>query len=410
MADKPEKVVYMRVKRICCLAMAAAMTCGLAACGNKKSDDADSRHESEFRSDEESGKENSGQESETRNEEEPAGENSEQESEFQGNEEPEDKNTFHGSAMLSRGKPEGVYFTLDANFDFYKDYTDDFDGAIKDHADENAGYYSIDFDGDNATIFYQNSSGNDTYFAGYEVDGKTGKFNFEYRSMERRHNDDILSVEVGDEPEGRIKKALLFKLEDLNATGGMPAYSVPWTSKVDTFRSYGSLPILTGFESMSGLKAEARKEAPANLYNMGDVLCTDLYGIELDGKYKTDKKFTLDFDQYKVLEDNPRVIVAPEMDEMAITRQYGSDTTDSTIEFEDGNWNFYNHEGELLNNGKYIESKEYEGLVAMYFTEESEKSKYFADDEKYAFFISKPIFLYFADDGEVYYPAFVKEK
>ncbi|MBP3380004.1 MAG: hypothetical protein J6K77_03990 [Ruminococcus sp.] len=414
----------MRVKRICCLAMAAAMTCGLAACGNKKSDDADSRHESEFRSDEESGKENSGQESETRNEEEPAGENSgqesetrneeeparensEQESEFQGNEEPEDKNTFHGSAMLSREKPEGIYFTLDANFDFYKDYTDDFDGAIKDHADENAGYYSIDFDGDNATIFYQNSRVYEynTYLAGYEIDEKTGKFNFEYRSMERRHNDDIWSVAMGDEAEDLREEALLSMLENLNATGGMPVYSLSWTSKVDKIVDFAIIPKST---RSGAINFEAREEAPANLYNMGDVLCTDIYGFEFDGKYVSGENFTLNFDQYKALEDGPMIIDHLEYVERAITSNYYSDYTDSTIEFEDGKWMWYNHEGNLINNGEYKESEEYNGLIAMYLTDASYgvERKLFEIERC----INKPIFLYFADDGEVYYPAFVKEK
>lgn len=311
----------------------------------------------------------------------------------------------YGLAACGSKAPEGKYFTLDStNFENYNDFADDIDDAIKDYADENSDFYSIDFDGDEAEILYSESisNGESIYYAGYSIDDKTNQFNFEYQSVERKGRDETLEYEISDklDEDDLVGKSLVELLKELDASGGMPAFSTPWTSRADKLTDYAVLPRFTRVY----YGERPTEDVPAVLYYMGDVICTDLYGVELDDKYKSGKKFTLNFDQYDAFADCPIKKNLPEYFEESLALAYHCDKTDSTIEFEDGEWSWYNHEGDLLNDGEYVESDDYEGLIGMYITDKSERNT--GSD----MFCDMPIFLYFADDGNVYYPAFVKEK
>lgn len=317
--------------------------------------------------------------------------------------------------MLSCGeakKPEGLYYRIEPlELKFYEDYVDDLDDALKDYSEDNANLYSIEFDGDEAEIYEMYSGATyDTYIAEYKIDEKTGQFTFDYQSLERLVKGETIKVEPGDKSDDLKETALISKLEMLNDGGGAPRYSFPWIAINDKFADLGYLPKPVIY---SGAGNNIVEGYPANLYNMGDVLCSEIYGFELDGKYKPGKRFTLKFDQLEAFRNGPAAEVYEDslyQKEDIIAAHYHSEKTDSTIEFDDGEWTWYNHEGDVINDGEYIESEDYEGLIAMYYTGESEKMGVEDPYIVYNMYAEKPIFLYITDDGEIYYPALIKEK
>lgn len=307
--------------------------------------------------------------------------------------------------MVSCGskKPDGVYYMTGIVNGSWTDYADDLDDALQDDISNKISAYSIEFDGDEAEIKTVEGSIHTTYFCEYEIDSKTGEFTLDYQSMETDRNGETVKVNASDDGDGIVEQERITKLNVLSDGGGMPRYSAPWVSFSDKMNDLSFLPQFVKYGSDPGSIAE---DCPATLYYMENVLCTELYGVELDGKYKPGKEFTLEFDQLEVYKHGPMADASKDsldQREEIIEFQYHCDRTDSTIEFEDGEWTWYNHNGDVLNYGEYQESEEYEGLIAMYTTD---KSKKILEN----FYTEMPILLYIADDGNVYYPAFVKEK
>ena len=83
------------------------------------------------------------------------------------------------------------------------------------------------------------------------------------------------------------------------------------------------------------------------------------------------------------------------MDDAETTADY-----DCTINFSDGEWEWYNKNGELINNGTYSESDKYQGLISMSVTEDSEKPD--------SIMIELCPLLLYIYNGEIYSPYYLK--
>ncbi len=142
----------------------------------------------------------------------------------------------------------------------------------------------------------------------------------------------------------------------------------------------------------------------------GDFLCVDTYGFELDGKYRAGDDFTINYDPIDAMTDFKYSGFywdggfGDEIDEEIAQRwvnryeiSFKADDLDTTLEFSDGEWEWYNSEGDLINNGEYLESKDHKGLVYMFTTEDSEIDKETLGS-----------MFFYIDDGEIYYPGFIK--
>lgn len=195
--------------------------------------------------------------------------------------------------------------------------------------------------------------------------------------------------------------AAIDQMEKLSKTGAYCKYAVPGMNMSDKIMDFAILPFI---RYTSGTRIDI--DSPNTLKTVDKFLCTDTYGIELDGNYKKGKSFTLKHDLEDTLEKDEQSCVTRD-DELLerllerAERNYRCDDLESTIKFSGGEWEWYNDEDELLNNGKYEESKDYPGLIKMYIDEDSEKHPDHA-------LVLYPLWFYIADDGEIYYPAFVK--
>ena len=81
--------------------------------------------------------------------------------------------------------------------------------------------------------------------------------------------------------------------------------------------------------------------------------------------------------------------------------KFFGDLNDTKIEFSGGQWTWTNSEGELLNNGTYLEGSEHEGIIGMFIDDNSRKN-----DSIYKMLC--PLLFYIDDDGTIWYPGFVK--
>lgn len=195
--------------------------------------------------------------------------------------------------------------------------------------------------------------------------------------------------------------AVIERMEKLNKTGAYCKYAVPGMNMSDKWNDFTLLPFIRWTR---GTIMDI--DRPNTLKTVDKFLCTDTYGIELEGKYKKGKDFTLKHDLEETLEEDEQSYIGSSEERLEETLEraemnYHCDDLDSTIEFSDGEWEWYNADDELLNNGKYEESRKYPGLIKMYIDEDSEKHPVYAEN-------TYPLWFYIADDGEIYYPAFVK--
>ena len=166
-----------------------------------------------------------------------------------------------------------------------------------------------------------------------------------------------------------------------------------------------SLPPATGrivntLANWALTRAEYRKLQ--QLYSAGDFLCGDAPCFELDGSYKTGKKFTIVFDPMAMIEDS--VYDTEKAKDQAIEQLkspgpklgYGS-TDKMKIDFEDGKWTWYNANGEEYSHGEYSESSDYKGFI-----------KILPDQSNESFKSMGYIEYIYIDGGEIYYPFAVK--
>ncbi|MBR6622842.1 MAG: hypothetical protein IKK91_02925 [Ruminococcus sp.] len=196
-----------------------------------------------------------------------------------------------------------------------------------------------------------------------------------------------------------------YRMQQLNETGSYYKLDVPYMNSSDKFTDFSILPFVR-FVYYNG---QINYNYPNTLYAVDDFLCTDAYGIELDGKYKKGKDFTLKHDLEDAIDNDEQssLLGANEEKETYLNRliqiansQYNCDDVETTIEFSDGEWEWFNADGGLINNGRYDESKAYPGLIMMYVDEDSKNCPNYA--------ITCPLWFYITDDGEIYYPGYVK--
>lgn len=256
---------------------------------------------------------------------------------------------------------------------------------------------------------------NTSYYDGTFV-VKDGAVKFSYENyISWDNNGDIEKINVDQEFEDAdkdvIKKDIADNMQKMNKTGAYCRWAVPAMCSVDKWKDHSILPFIRFIKFSNYSFYDPNDDIPNTLKTVDDLLCTDTYGIELKGKYSRGKAFTLEHNFEETMEDDEQSPLKwdPDAEEYKVREEeravvnYGCDSLNSTIEFSDGEWEWFNDDGELLNNGKYDESKDHPGLISMYVDDDSKKSG--AEAQAVC-----PLLFYIADDGEIYYPAFVKMK
>lgn len=320
-----------------------------------------------------------------------------------------DKEKEKGSkdgTLSTKGKSEyTAIIPLDGNSEPIKE---SIDGGIKysinrakEFQKENDAEYNpwvIKFSDDKFVMPIDMNRGNWTYYDGtFSI--KYGTIKFSYKNYIAPSND--YKVNINDKAEKVSIAAAIDQMEKLNKTGSYCKYAAPTMNAYDKWNDFTIFPFI---RYTQGTKMDI--DRPNTLKTVDKFLCTDTYGVELDGKYKKGKSFILKHDLEDTLAKDEQSCVTrdDELPERLLERaemNYHCDDLDSTIEFSDGEWEWYNADDELLNNGKYEESRKYPGLIKMYIDEDSEKHPVYAEN-------TYPLWFYIADDGEIYYPAFVK--
>ncbi|MBR3759530.1 MAG: hypothetical protein IKK47_00860 [Ruminococcus sp.] len=209
---------------------------------------------------------------------------------------------------------------------------------------------------------------------------------------------------IKEEQDKQVIQNTVETMQQLNETGSYYDYVAPAMNYNDKWADFSVLPFIRRIVPYGGINTDY----PNTLYAVDDFLCTETYGIELDGKYKKGKDFTLKHDLEDTIENDEQSPYkdtddAEELIDKALERaerDYDCDDVETTIEFSDGEWEWFNADGGLINNGKYDESKDYPGLIMMSLDEDSKNCPDYA--------ITSPLWFYITDDGEIYYPGYVK--
>lgn len=343
-----------------------------------------------------------------------------------------------GGALSTKGKSEYTAIRpINGNVEPFKESIDEgikysIDNAKEFQEETDAEYspYVIKFSGNKFVMPYDRRYDGAFYDGKFSV--KNGAIKFSYENYiatgndykvnindKVEYDDDILDRAsdkldglTGEEKKELIKKeqekrasaAVIERMQKLNKTGAYWKFAAPSMNADDKWNDFAVFPFIRTTKGV-----DINIDYSNTLKTVDKFLCTDTYGIELDGKYKKGKGFTLKHDLEDTLKDDEQSPYqweeAPEeWLEKKLRRaeiDYNCDDLDSTIEFSDGEWEWYNADDELLNNGKYEESRKYPGLIKMYIDEDSEKHPVYAEN-------TYPLWFYIADDGEIYYPAFVK--
>ena len=195
-------------------------------------------------------------------------------------------------------------------------------------------------------------------------------------------------------------------MEKFNETGtfyNLVGNSINFSDKI---KDFNIMPLFV--QNVTGNNKQ--EDVPVYLYRIDDLLCVPTYGFKLDGKYKAGKDFTVDYNalatylddeysKYYLFGYDKEKSRADDLKEV-LERQLGS-TDDTKLEFSDGRWEWYSSDGELINDGVYQESSEYEGLIAMSITDDSVHCD--AD-----FKVLSPIFFYIDDSGSIWLPYMMK--
>lgn len=235
---------------------------------------------------------------------------------------------------------------------------------------------------------------------------KDRKINFSYENYINLMYDSKMNVNDDSESIDDNIPKMIDRIRILNESGSFLKIVVPGMNCSDKWSDFSVLP----FIRFARGNEDINYDYPNTLYAVDDFLCTDTYGIELDGKYKRGKAFTLKHDLEDVVRNDVQSHLlgyednAEELIDKAIERaksNYNCDDVETTIEFSDGEWEWFNADGGLINNGRYDESKDYPGLIMMYLDEDSKNCPDYA-------LYTYPLWFYIADDGEIYYPGYVK--
>lgn len=212
--------------------------------------------------------------------------------------------------------------------------------------------------------------------------------------------------EITAEMQKKVEASMIERMEKFNETGtfyNLVGNSINFSDKI---RDFNIMPLFV--QNVTGNNKQ--EDVPVYLYCIDDLLCVPTYGFKLDGKYKAGKDFTVDYNalatylddeysKYYLFGYDKEKSRADDLKEV-LERQLGS-TDDTKLEFSDGRWEWYSSDGELINDGVYQESSEYEGLIAMSITDDSVHCD--AD-----FKVLSPIFFYIDDSGSIWLPYMMK--
>lgn len=261
-----------------------------------------------------------------------------------------------------------------------------------------------------------------TYKGSYEVVDNRLLFTYESVVFPEDYSDDaspMITVTPAD-TDGTYSE-LAKSFSTLNQTNTYFVRCQPQISGIDRYVDYGMCPVPI-------LRREIRRTENEAVYleKHGKFLCTETYGLTLESDYEHGKDFSITYnlhdmqmdDEYslyytyylaeKSAEDyeNYWNLHAPQM---GFGESWKKDTT---LQFSNGKWEWYNSEGDLINNGTYQESESYPGLIAMTIDEDSAKANFDEDNRSAentyrAYTNSMPLFLYIAENGEIYYPSHI---
>lgn len=243
-------------------------------------------------------------------------------------------------------------------------------------------------------------NGRNRYDGDYKI--KDGEIKFDYESCKSYYMDEVklevsLKNKKSDDELSLAEKACKENMENYNKSGTYPEFLNTKISQND--KAIGGIPIIGGEDGILGpIGSRTYMLKP-----MGEFLCTDLYGLKLKDKYKKGKDFTISYDIEKAYSKNPNSKVnTGDWDKEGFDRilenhkvRVQSESLKTEIRFSDGTWEYYNAENKLLSSGSYEESDDYKGMISM-------------DIELYeGYSFPNAVLLYIADDGNIYYPAFI---
>lgn len=276
---------------------------------------------------------------------------------------------------------------------------------------ETIGYLKLILSGDKFISDVLDRNYSWSYYDGtYSIEDD--KIHFYYENKTVPDSDMVVNINDDYGDDERSKKAILQEMQSMNETGTYIKTIAPSLAYNDKSIDYNVEPFFINTISNNLEKYNV----PVYLISKGDFLCVPTYGFELNGDYSFGNDFKINFNQQTSLIDDPASIYNIyknyendeakadeylEKFEMRCEPQFVNGEFDTTIEFSDGEWKWYNADGELINNGKYQESKDYKGIVSMYLTDDSKNC------EKITKMLD-PLLFYIADDGEIYYPGYVK--
>lgn len=316
-------------------------------------------------------------------------------------------NSASGNKDKNVTKTAEEYVVLDNYYLLISDdYKTDFDSAIKKINPTSTSKLNVVLDDSKFEIF-----DNQTSFLKYSGTIKNDEeLKFEYQDFFMLNGKGEVDFNVNIEEnsdnynESSSKKLRYDEMKKLNETGSFLQTMFPriYKSKV----ALNVIPYCITRDIISTNAAQS--PYPTILKHNGDFLCTDVFGMKLNSKYEYGADFIIEFDVLSPYINDKYSSVNMSEDEELLEKTKtnlkssitdGSDDFNTTIKFSDGEWGWYNSSGNLVNNGKYQESKQHKGLIAMYVTKES---------KRYHSSYSIPLILYIDKKGDIYYPAFIK--
>lgn len=307
-------------------------------------------------------------------------------------------------------------------------FKENLDNAVRDSVDEKLDYYMNDVKGASGCIkfnkdkdsfvsyAYDFSIKTDTQFYGtYTTDDDRILFNYSEMIFQRDGEDEISVMPDDDTSGNRVTENMRKKLINLNESNNF-SHLLASEISVWYYDAYDVMP-LPLFDSTS-----FKNEKPGcPLKYSGEFLCTDLFGTKLQDSYTYEHPFELSYNITDTFKNNPdspyntnsfdsedeknNYLMECANNLLNASKAYSTDPEeDTSIVFSDGIWEWYNSDGELINNGAYLESEAHTGLISMFLTDSSKVLPKKLVSETPA------MLLYISDDGKVYYPAFIKTK
>lgn len=318
------------------------------------------------------------------------------------------------SKSTSYKKPSGEYISLLAlNGKRVTAVNEGIDSMIE----ESREYYKdaeklipFKFDGSSFEMFDTRDIQFPRYFFG-SFDYDNGKIKFKYEKQQVAKKDSTEMIAVDEEQTNRINKRIVEVMQNLNKTGSYFNIVGSAFHMSDKLADYAVVPLF--FANFKGI--QKNPDVPVYLYSVDDFICVPTYGFKLDGNYSKGKDFKITFNPLATYLDDEYSVYHTEDYEHntthdgqlysdwlkeRLTNSFG-DLDDTKLEFSDGEWNWYNSEGELLNNGIYDESSKYKGLISMAVTDDSKKN-----NTEYK--IMSPLWFYIDGNGKIWYPNWVK--